>query len=118
MRYTYEVGGYNTRRYGKPWIAKITDWPVGSAPTLSFGHALDAYCAEIEAEPGQILRWGQKDHRGNGTISRWGIAMPDGSVRRSDARECREHWSHDCPVLRDEVEGDNVGPFRAGGETA
>lgn len=59
----YEVGSYNDRRYGKPWIAEIAKWDVGEHPSLVFGSNIDNKTAEILAEPGQILKAGQKDYR-------------------------------------------------------
>lgn len=104
MRTTFEVGSYNTRRYGKPWIAKVTKWDVGKHPEIEFGVSVDAHQAEIDAEPGQIIRYGQKDHRGNGTMNNWAILLQDGEFFYSDARKCREHWERKCPVINAEGE--------------
>lgn len=95
MIITREFGAYNHRRYGRPWIAVVTDWPVGEQPTLRFGGLLgpangSAVTAEIEANPEQILRWGQKDFRGRGTVNGWGIIESDGTVRVTDAKGARE----------------------------
>lgn len=98
MRVEIRVGAYNSRRYGKPWIARVTDWPVGKHPVLEFGATVDLQVCEIEAEPGSIVRWGQKDYRGNNTTREWGIVCADGSVNNSDAVRCRGHWLAGCPV--------------------
>lgn len=66
MRVVFEFGTYNARRYGKPWCAKVVNWPVGSVPDIQWGAYLGDSSGgecEIEAEPGDIVRWGQKDHR-------------------------------------------------------
>lgn len=108
MRYTYIVGSYNTRRFGKPWIARVVTWDVGKNPVLDFGAAIDDHEAEIEAEPGSVIRYGQKDHRNpRGTTNEWAIAMPDGTLRGATASECRQHWAAGCPVPREDT-GDNV----------
>jgi hypothetical protein len=86
------------RRYGKPWIAKIRDWPIGKQPDLEFGNTINLI-AEIDAAPGQLVRWGQKDHRGRNSNSGWGIVQQDGSVKEIDDIEfCRQHWLAGCPV--------------------
>jgi hypothetical protein len=113
MRVIFGVGSYNSRRYGKPWLAVITDWPIGKHPTLEFGASLDWRTAEIDAKPGQIVRFGQKDHRGNGTTAEWGIVQRDGVILESNPTDCREHWLKGCPVPPVETDGDNVVPFRA-----
>jgi hypothetical protein len=70
MRVTREFGSYNSRRYGRPWIAKLVAWEVGKQPVLSWGSNVDAHNVEIEAEAGDIVRWGQRDNRGNNTEAR------------------------------------------------
>lgn len=93
MRITWAVGGYNQRRYGRPWIAKVSAWPVGKTPMLDFGVSLDAYNVEIEAEVGDVVRYGQKDKRGGkNTESHWGIVNSDGSIQEMPATEARDHW--------------------------
>jgi hypothetical protein len=75
---------YNPRRYSKPWIARVTGWPVGGRPVLEWGGYLGNHHGgevEIEVEAGDIVRWGQKDGRsGTGTRANWGIAQPDGMI--------------------------------------
>ena len=65
MKITEETGAYNERRYGKPYIAQIVwDTPKG---TPEWGE----WCGQpgqpglliIDAEPGDTLMIGQKDHR-------------------------------------------------------
>ena len=84
--------GYNARRYGKPWIAKVVAWDIGAPPQLKFGRDL-----EIDAEPGDVVRWGQKDNRNpRGTRAWWGIVALDVdgklSVEQRTERQAREHW--------------------------
>lgn len=68
MKITKETESYNTRRYGKPWIAKVDfsddpkgkfefgDW-IGDARNGGSGTLV------IEAEQGDIVATGQKDFR-------------------------------------------------------
>ena len=111
MRYTHEVAAYNARRYSRPWIAAVTAWPIGAYPALRFGASLDTTLCEIEAEPGSIIRFGQKDHRGGHTVQAWAIAQADGTLLESDARACREHYEASRPVTQ--IDNDNVVALRA-----
>jgi hypothetical protein len=113
MRVTITFDPYNTRRYGRPWIARVTDWPIGKSPVLEFG-GLFGLTAEIEASPGAVVRWGQRDNRGNNTTARWGIVQVNGDVTRTTPEECREQWLAGCPVPPKEADdrGDNVVPIR------
>jgi hypothetical protein len=92
MRVTREFGSYNSRRYGRPWIAKVVAWEVGKQPVLSWGSNIDAHNVEIEAEAGDIVRWGQRDNRGNNTEARWGLVQGDATIEECSASEAREHW--------------------------
>jgi hypothetical protein len=82
---------YNPRRYSKPWIAKVTDWPIGKNPTLAFGATINL-TAEVDAAPGDVVRWGQKDGRGRGTEANWGVVLSDLSIDERSSSLCREHW--------------------------
>ena len=95
MEVAIEFGSYNPRRYGKPWIAKVTAWPVGGNAELDWG----SYCGDddggeaiVDAAPGDIVRWGQRDHRGGNTTAHWGIVREDGSVDECTAPDARHHW--------------------------
>ena len=105
MRITREHGSYNRRRYSRPWIGKITDWPIGSHPEIKWGACLsqpgDEGQCEIEAEPGDIIRSGQKDMRRNGGSNLWHIVQPDGTLIGTTPEDAREHWmkrSLVCPT--------------------
>jgi hypothetical protein len=95
MLVTYEVGSYNPRRYGKPWIALVRDWPIGKNPVLEFGGHVDAYTAEIDAPAGALVKIGQKDHRGRGTDNDFAIVRPDGTLDRLTAKDARAYWLTD-----------------------
>jgi len=103
MRVSQKFGSYNQRRYSKPWIAKITSWPIGGKPEVQWG----AYCGddnggevEIEAMPGDIIRTGQKDHRGGNTDASWYIVQADGSLYSTDAAGARKAWDANKRIKR------------------
>jgi hypothetical protein len=88
-------GPYNTRRYSKPWIARVVDWKVGLSAELEFGKYLgngDGGEREIMACAGDVVRWGIKDYRGNGTRAYWGIVQEDGSVTQCTAAQARKAY--------------------------
>jgi hypothetical protein len=93
MRAVKKWGGYNEKRYGKPWIAKVIAWPIGGRPELQFGGYVgddDGGELEILARPGQIVKYGQKDHRNSsGTANYFGIVEDDGKIRRIKMVEAR-----------------------------
>ena len=68
---------YNVRRFSKPWIALVVQWSAGDKPSLEFGYFYgddqNGGFAEIEAKEGDIIRWGQRDNRGNNTKNCWGV---------------------------------------------
>jgi len=93
MRITIERGSYNQRRYSKPWIARVTSWE--KKPELAWGeyHGDDnGGTLEITAEPGDIIRWGQKDYRGNGGRNEWVIVTDDGEPHTVSQASARERW--------------------------
>jgi hypothetical protein len=73
----------NDRRYGRPWIARVSKWPVGGKAELDWGTFLgtvsEGGVCEIEAQAGDVIRYGQKDNRGNHSVSKWAIVEADGS---------------------------------------
>lgn len=96
MRIAIKFGQYNERRYGKPWIAKVISWAVGGQPELDWGGFIgDTWGGEceIEAEPGDIIRYGQKDHRGNKTDNNWGVVNSEGIIKGITPVEARKLWS-------------------------
>jgi len=92
VRYTARFPSYNARRYSRPWIARVGAWPVGGKPEMAFGSYLgDDAGGEVEvlALPGDIIRYGQKDSRGNKGESEWAIALPDGTLQVVTMAEAR-----------------------------
>lgn len=95
MRITEDYGSYNPRRYGKPWICKITTWPIGGKPEVEWGRYLgddNGGEVEIDAQVGDIIRTGQKDHRGRNTEASWNVVDKDGSLISVNATEARKAW--------------------------
>lgn len=94
MRVAVEFDGYNDRRYSRPWIARVTSWPVGGKPELTFGgYAGDERGgeAEIMAKPGDIVRYGQKDLRkSNGSMSKWAVVADNGNLTIISQAEARK----------------------------
>lgn len=93
VRVAIQMGSYNQRRYSRPWIGVITSWPVGGKPEIKWGcYVGDESGGELEimAQPGDVIRHGQKDLRGNGSESNWAVVTPDGSLRDVDAAEARK----------------------------
>jgi hypothetical protein len=96
MKIAITYKSYNSRRYGKPWIARIISWPTGKQPDLEWGvyvgHDKGGF-AEIEATPGSIIRDGQKDHRKpHASTNDWSVVEEDGSLRQVTPLEARKIW--------------------------
>jgi hypothetical protein len=94
QRISVEYDGYNGRRYSRPWIARVTAWPVGGSPTMEWGSYVgDDHGGEVEimATPGDIIRDGQRDNRGNhNTVSNWSVVMADYTLRKINQVEARK----------------------------
>jgi len=88
---------YNARRYSRPWAAHITSFTGG--PELDFiPRAYNGSDAGgelvITAEPGEIIKYGHKDSRGNGTINTFARVEPDGTLTDIDTpAKAREQWN-------------------------
>lgn len=98
MRVTKSFSSYNSRRYSAPWIAVVVSWKTGGKAELRFGSFLgdsrnggEGDC-EIEANLGDIVRWGQKDTRGNNTEANWGIVQEDGAISSCEMREAKVYF--------------------------
>ncbi len=96
VRVAVTFGAYNARRYSRPWIAKVASWPIGSKPDLAWGGYLGDDSGgevEIKALPGQIIRYGQKDMRGNHGTNRWAVVEADGTLREVTEAEARQLYA-------------------------
>lgn len=92
MRIVFTVPPYNMRRYSRPWIAKVTAWPVGERPTLQFGAAFCATACEIMATSGELVRAGQTDSRASRGASDFYRVEPDASLTKLSDEEARNHF--------------------------
>ena len=90
MLIEHEWHSYNTRRYGNPWVARIT-WN-GVKPVFDFVGRFASGQLAFEAEPGEIVAMGQKDHRGNGTTKEFYVLGEDGSLTGLSEAEARTLW--------------------------
>ena len=101
-RISISYGSYNHRRYSRPWIGRITAWPVGDKPEIEWGSYLGdkggGEC-EVQANPGDIIRSGQKDGRGNGSSNDWYVVEPSGELRQIDAAEARKLYKPANPAI-------------------
>lgn len=106
MRVTIDTPAYNDRRYGRPWIGKVVAWD--STPDIEWGSWLgspgSAGKLEIEANPGDILRHGQKDNRNpRHTENEWSIVQPDGSIVATTPAAAREQWIARASISVDDM---------------
>jgi len=102
MRIAKKVQPYNGRLYGRPYIAKVVKWPVGCRAELQWGTFLGEPETggelEIEAKPGDVLRYGQKNKHSNGDPSaRWVLVTSLGALtviptELEAARNFRANW--------------------------
>jgi hypothetical protein len=103
MRITIQQSAYNPRRDSKPWIGRCTEWAIGKPyPEMAWGAFIgDSHGGELEVEaaPGQIIRWGQNDLRGgNHTYRQYGRVEADGSVTRIRSTEASKILKTPKPV--------------------
>ena len=89
-KWTRETPTYNQRRYGPWWCAKVV-FPDGPKPIYEFGESSgkhgDAGTMELACAPGEIIAYGQKDHRGSGSTHVLQTMEADGSMRTVDRSE-------------------------------
>jgi hypothetical protein len=86
---------YNARRYSRPWIAKVSSWAVGDRAVLAWGTYLgddNGGEVEIDAEPGEVIRYGQKDNRGKSGSAQWAIVQPDGTYSGCTEAEAAKQY--------------------------
>ncbi|XID91023.1 hypothetical protein ACF3MZ_21225 [Paenibacillaceae bacterium WGS1546] len=106
MRVKIEYGSYNSRRYGKPWGAKVSF----EGAKLSYDFAAGSFLGDdrggnvyIDCEPGDVVAAGQKDNRNpRYTENKLYIVQKDGSLAEIDKVTALEHWEQ-----RQKVETDN-----------
>lgn len=73
-KYSIDIRSYNVRRYGKPWIARVS-FAANAKGDFTFGDwvgtAGDGGTLVIAAAEGDIVATGQKDNRGGNSSSDW-----------------------------------------------
>ena len=81
MKLSINTDCYNEKRYGRPYIARLsnTDGKVIDWGTYLGGHGEEGML-EIEATPGDVIMWGQKDFRGNKGFPNYGVLDTDGQL--------------------------------------
>ena len=96
MLISKSYGSYNDRRYSRPWGARVNLDGVKLAYKFTGQYQGDYSGGEvmIEAEPGMILAFGQRDNRGKNTENDLYRVQSDGSLatidRASAVRYLRE----------------------------
>lgn len=86
-----EFRSYNSRRYGRPWAANIT-FPDGIRPHYEFDGYFDGNVVLINAQPGSVIAYGQKDHRRpDRSQKQLAIVQADGTLRDVSESEARKH---------------------------
>jgi hypothetical protein len=123
MIVTINFSGYNFRRYSRPWIARVIAWPIGGRATLTWGTFLgnDAGgAAEIEAEPGDVIRYGQKDYRkAHNSSAEWALVLEDGSHQDIDeltaarAFRAKAEAKADMPAPTSKIDIDRIPKIRS-----
>jgi hypothetical protein len=96
IRVSFEFGGYNFRRYGKPWGAVVTF--NGAKPQYDFGAG--SYLGDdsggrvvVICRPNDIVACGQRDFRkAQKTENDWYVVEADGTSRSVSRAEAYDLW--------------------------
>ena len=94
MEVRVKYGSYNSRRFTRPWISKVTAWPEGGKPEVEFGSYIGddkgGYVA-ISAKTGDIVRHGQRDGRQpkNNTYP-WYFVNEEGKLEEISVNDARD----------------------------
>jgi hypothetical protein len=97
MRIVVTYESYNPRRYSRPWIGRVTNWRIGVDPEMEWGgftgDGRTGGIVEVEANPGDIIRHGQKEWRNvKASLRYWRVVEDDGTLRKVTPAEAREHF--------------------------
>ena len=90
MLIEHEWHAYNTRRFGNPWAARISF--NGVKPVYDFVGRFASGRLAFEAEPGDLMAMGQKDHRGNGTTKEFYLIGAAGELERINEAHALLLW--------------------------
>lgn len=97
-------GSYNPRRYSRPWGARITFGGDNRADYAFDGNFLgddDGGEVVINARPGEIVAFGQKDKRGGRSENDWYVVGPDGSLDEISRADALKHFRQREKLARD-----------------
>ena len=95
MVISIRYSGYNQRRYSRPWIARVSSWPVAGKAELEWGRYEgddDGGEVVIQAAEGDIIRHGQRDNRGGNTSKDWYIVTASGELASTTESEGHKHF--------------------------
>jgi hypothetical protein len=94
MRIVVMMDAADPKEWGRVWIAKVVDWyPNHSTPQLAFGNGITRTEAEINAEPGNLIRYGRKNQTDSQlSINKYAIAKPGGQLREVSKHAARSYW--------------------------
>lgn len=109
MKYAQNTESYNSNRYGKPWIARVT-FDQASKAVFNFGSWVgqDGYAGilEIDADPGDVIAIGQKDNRKpRNSAPEYYILSEDGTLSHVSKVDAYKHYRDNVDVMpsRDEL---------------
>jgi hypothetical protein len=96
MKYTEETRSYNERRYGKPWIARVT-FDNDAKANFHFGAWIGDVGAvgllQLEVNPGDIVAKGKKDNRNPSySAPKYYIVQTDGTLSAVNKSEAYQHY--------------------------
>lgn len=95
MKIQIATGTYNERRYGKPWIARVT-FPNAKGD-FHFGEWVGQEGREglllVDAEPGDVVARGQKDFRKpRNSAPDFFIVTDDGELEPASKADAYQHY--------------------------
>jgi len=90
VKITRAFPDFNSRRFSRPWGAIVT-FPDGIKPSYAFTGHWDGQAVIIEAEPGAVVAFGQRDYRGNRTTKTLFVVGADGELTEVTEAAAREH---------------------------
>ena len=97
MKITRAFPDFNSRRFSRPWGAIVT-FPDGIKPSYAFTGHWDGQAVIIEAEPGAVVAFGQRDYRGNRTTKTLFVVGAGGELTEVTEAAAREHATAPRPA--------------------
>jgi hypothetical protein len=117
MRIARKIRPYDGKTFARPWIAKVIKWPVGQRAELDWGTFLGEASTggelEIEAKPGDVVRYGQKNKKHNSDPSaRWAVITSLGRLaiiqtELEAAKTFRQNWQLTAPAIDTTQQGES-----------